>query len=154
MEEAWVTRFGADSSVHLETFFQTPLEWVNEGLLAKWSRVRSLRRLVTGALEIARRDKTIGASLEASPVLFVESEKDAALFDTIDLAELCITSSARIEVGHAPEGAFRLSDVGGAASLFGRADGEKCGRCWMVLPEVGKHPEHDDLCNRCAEAVT
>ena len=153
MEEAWVTRFGENSTVHLETFPPTPPEWADEALLAKWARVRSLRRVVTGALEIARRDKTIGASLEAAPVLYVESTEDADLFKTIDLAELAITSAAKIEIGAAAQEAFRLSDVAGAATMFARAPGEKCGRCWMVLPEVGTHPKHDDLCNRCAEAV-
>jgi isoleucyl-tRNA synthetase len=153
MEEAWVTRFGDESSVHLETFPDTPPEWANEELLAKWARIRSLRRLVTGALEIARRDKIIGASLEAAPILFVDAQEDADLFADIDLAELTITSAANIEIGGGQAEAFRLDDVAGAATLFARAPGEKCGRCWMVLPEVGKHPKHDDLCNRCAEAV-
>jgi isoleucyl-tRNA synthetase len=153
MEEAWTTRFGADSSIHLETFPETPAEWDNPSLLEKWTRVRALRRVVTGALEIARRDKVIGASLEAAPVLYVESAKDAEYFKTTDLAELSITSDARVEVGAAPDGAFRLPDVAGAAAVFAPADGEKCARCWMVLPEVGRNAAHDDLCNRCAEAV-
>ncbi len=153
MEEAWVTRFGADSSVHLETFPTTPSEWANEELLAKWERIRSLRRLVTGALEIARRDKIIGASLEAAPVLYVDAQEDADLFSGSDLAELTITSAAKIEIGDGGQEAFRLADVAGAATLLARASGDKCGRCWMVLPEVGKHAKYDDLCNRCAEAV-
>jgi isoleucyl-tRNA synthetase len=153
MEEAWVSRFGAEASVHLETFFETPTEWANESLLTKWQRVRALRRVVTGALEVARRDKVIGASLEAAPVLYVEAAEDADLFRSVDLAELTITSSARIETDPAPAGAFRLSDVPGAAAVFAHAPGEKCARCWMVLPEVGQDPAHDDLCNRCAEAV-
>ena len=33
------------------------------------------------------------------------------------------------------------------------AQGEKCARCWMILPEVGTHAAHPDLCNRCTEAV-
>jgi isoleucyl-tRNA synthetase len=153
MEEAWTTRFGAESSIHLETFPETPAEWDNPSLLEKWARVRALRRVVTGALEIARRDKVIGASLEASPVLYVESAKDAEYFKTTDLAELSITSDAKVEIGTPPEGAFRIPDVAGAAAVFASADGEKCARCWMVLPEVGRNAAHDDLCNRCAEAV-
>ena len=58
--------------------------------------MRALRRVVTGALEIARRDKVIGASLEAAPTLYVESADDAALFEDVDLAEIAITSAARI----------------------------------------------------------
>jgi isoleucyl-tRNA synthetase len=153
MEEAWVTRFGEDSTVHLQVFPETPNEWSNDELLKKWARVRDLRRVVTGALEIARREKTIGASLEAAPVLYVETEEDAELFKTIDLAELAITSAAEVKIGTAGKGAFRLSDVAGASTIFAVAPGKKCGRCWMVLPEVGTHAEHEDLCNRCAEAI-
>ena len=108
---------------------------------------------MTGALEIARRDKVIGASLEAAPTLYVEGEADARLFNDEGLAEIAITSGATIVRCPAPEGAFRLSDVPGAGAVFAHANGEKCARCWMILPEVGKNPKHEDLCNRCAEAV-
>ena len=72
MEEAWTTRFGADDSVHLHDFFAVPADWANADLIEKWKRIRELRRVVTGALELARADKTIGSSLEAAPVLVVD----------------------------------------------------------------------------------
>ncbi len=109
---------------------------------------------MTGVLEIARRDKVIGASLEAAPVLYLEDAADRALFDGVDLAEIAITSAARIEAGQGPEEAFRLPDVAGAAAIFWPAEGAKCARCWMILPEVGHQPGHPDLCRRCAEAVS
>ena len=154
MEEAWLLRFpGDDESVHLQTFPATPLGWADEGLVEKWSRIRALRRVVTGALEIARRDKVIGASLEAAPVLFVSAPSDAHPFDHVDLAEIAITSGAQVRQGEAPAEAFRLPDVAGAAALFLPAQGVKCARCWMVLPEVGTVPGHEDLCRRCSAAV-
>jgi len=33
------------------------------------------------------------------------------------------------------------------------APGKKCARCWRVLPEVGSHKHHPDLCDRCDEAI-
>jgi isoleucyl-tRNA synthetase len=154
MEEAWTARYpGADASVHLETFPETPEDWKNETAIVKWNRIRGLRRVVTGALEIARRDKVIGSSLEAAPVLFVSDPADAALFDTVNLAEISITSAALVEAGEGPVDGFRLSDVPGAAAEFRRAEGRKCARCWMVLPEVGTVPGHEDLCRRCSDAV-
>ncbi|MBL6853830.1 MAG: isoleucine--tRNA ligase [Alphaproteobacteria bacterium] len=154
MEEAWLLRFpGTDESVHLQTFPETTKGWADEALIAKWDRIRVLRRVVTGALEIKRRDKVIGASLEARPVLYVTDAKDAALFDGLDLGEIAITSHARVSTHAAPDDAFRLPDVAGAAVEFHHAEGDKCARCWMILPEVGSHPEHPDLCNRCSEAV-
>jgi isoleucyl-tRNA synthetase len=139
--------------VHLQLFPETPKAWSDEALLAKWGRMRNLRRVVTGALEIARRDKVIGASLEAAPVLFVESRIDADLFRDLDLAEIAITSAARVETGKIPEDAFRLPDVPGGGVTFAHATGEKCARCWMVLPEVGSVASHPELCRRCSEAV-
>jgi len=153
MEEAWTTRYGLDQSVHLHRFPKVPAEWKNEALLKTWERVRDLRRVVTGALELRRAAKEIGSSLEAKPTLYVEDQTDAALFDSVDLAEIAITSGAHIEIGKAPAEAFRLPDVAGAAVVFARADGKKCGRCWMILPEVGHNPRHTDLCRRCSNAV-
>lgn len=71
----------------------------------------------------------------------------------IDLAELCITSSADMAEGPAPDEAFRLADVPGVAVVIGPADGQKCERCWRVLPEVGQSSEHSEVCGRCADAV-
>ncbi len=153
MEEAWLCRFPEESgSVHLQLFPATPGGWSNHDLIQKWSRIRELRRVVTGALEIKRRDKVIGASLEARPVLFVDAN-DAALLEGIDLGEICITSGAKVSTHEPPEDAFRLPDVPGVAVAFHHAEGEKCARCWMILPEVSTIPGHDDLCGRCAAAV-
>jgi isoleucyl-tRNA synthetase len=154
MEEAWLHRFpGEEESVHLQTFPQTPAVWRDDALIEKWNRIRALRRVVTGALELKRRDKVIGASLEARPVLYVTDAKDAALFDGLDLGEIAITSRAKVSTHEPPADAFRLPDVPGAAAEFHHAEGDKCARCWMILDEVGTHPGHPDLCNRCTEAV-
>ncbi|HXC54558.1 MAG TPA: isoleucine--tRNA ligase [Rhizomicrobium sp.] len=181
MEEAWLLRFpGADESVHLQTFPPTPSSWRNDALIEKWTRIRSLRRVVTGALELKRRDKVIGASLEARPVLYVADAGDAALFEHLDLGEIAITSGGDVKIGpttlakavaegdvetlghshfeagkgiSTPDDEFTLTDVPGASARFFPAEGDKCARCWMILPEVGNNPAHDDLCNRCSEAV-
>src|ERR1043166_2639119 len=153
MEEAWLERFpGEEESVHLQVFPETPRGWLDESLIEKWERIRTLRRVITGALELKRKDKVIGASLEARPVLFVAPE-DAALFEGIDLGEIAITSNAMVSTHPAPGDAFRLPEVADAAVVFHHAEGDKCARCWMILPEVGSHADYPDLCNRCADAV-
>ncbi|MDE2464037.1 MAG: isoleucine--tRNA ligase [Alphaproteobacteria bacterium] len=155
MEEAWAARFpGAEQSVHLQDFVAVPQDWNNPELLAKWHRIRQLRRVVTGALELARRDKVIGASLEAAPVLHVETDADLALFETADLAEIAITSQAQVTRAPASTRAFRLAEVPGVAVEFVLAEGKKCARCWMILPEVGRVAEAPELCGRCAQVVT
>jgi isoleucyl-tRNA synthetase len=149
MEEAWTLRF-PDDSVHLNDFIVVPEIWANPELIQKWARIRELRRVVTGALELARADKTIGASLEAAPVLVVSDAADKALFDTVDLAEVTITSVAGIEVAANLDGLYAVPEIKGAAARFVKASGEKCARCWRVLEET-----HADthLCNRCTDAV-
>ncbi len=152
-EEAWLARHpDAEDSVHLRLFPELPAEWRDEALAARWERVRDLRRVVTGALEIERRDKRIGSSLQARPAIYAGADYLAAV-DGIDLAELCITSGVRLVAGEAPAGAFTLDGVTGVAVVPELADGEKCGRCWQVLPEVGRIAGHRDLCGRCAEVV-
>jgi isoleucyl-tRNA synthetase len=151
MEEAWVLRF-PDDSVHLNDFFPAPAQWANPDLVRKWSRIRELRRVLTGALELARADKSIGSSLEAAPVLVVTDAADKALFDTIDLAEIAITSTAAVEVASDLAGLYAVAEIKGAAAKFAKADGEKCARCWRVLEEVVQHPD-THLCNRCTDAV-
>jgi isoleucyl-tRNA synthetase len=154
MEEAWTLRFpGTDESVHLKQFPDTPADWHAPALIEKWERIRALRRVVTGALEVVRRDKVIGASLEAAPVLYVSEASDAEILKSIDLAEVSITSGAHVSTRQPPPDAFRLPEVAGVAATFHHAEGDKCARCWMILPEVGKIADHPDLCNRCSEAV-
>ncbi len=152
MEEAWTQRF-PDTSVHLQLFPETPVNWAAPALIEKWNRIRTLRRVVTGALEVARRDKIIGASLEAAPILYLSEPADEAVLDGVNLAEIVITSAAHISTREPPADAFRLPDVPGVAATFHHAEGDKCARCWMILPEVGKIPDHPDLCHRCSQVV-
>jgi isoleucyl-tRNA synthetase len=112
--------------------------------------VRELRRLVTGALELARAEKLIGSSLEAAPVLGVTDQSDKALFDSIDLAEIAITSAASVEVVEGLDGFYTLPDIKGAGARFAKAQGYKCARCWRVLEETRADTQ---LCNRCTDAI-
>ncbi|MDX5400781.1 MAG: isoleucine--tRNA ligase, partial [Rhodobacterales bacterium] len=152
MEEVWLERFpGDESSVHLVDFPETPAAWRDEALAAKWDDLRDARRVVTGALEVQRTAKVIGASLEAAPEVFVSSTM-AGLLGSVDFAELCITSDLKLSTAAAPEGAFQLADVPEVAVVFHPADGTKCERCWKVLPDVGTH-RHPGTCRRCNDAL-
>ncbi|HEX6110988.1 MAG TPA: isoleucine--tRNA ligase, partial [Geminicoccaceae bacterium] len=152
-EEAWLTRFPSeDDSVHLRTFPELPTSWRDAALGARWERVRRVRRVVTGALEVERRDKRIGSSLEAAPRVFVTAE-DARALAGLDLAELAITSGVEVRQAAPPEEAFTLEDVPGVGVLPELAAGRKCARCWQVLAEVGEQAAAPDLCRRCVDAV-
>jgi isoleucyl-tRNA synthetase len=152
MEEVWLERFpGAESSVHLVDFPETPASWRDEALAAKWEKVRDVRRVVTGALEVQRTAKVIGSSLEAAPVVFVTPEM-MALLETVTFEEVCITSCIRLSTRPVPEGAFALAEVPQVAVEFAPAKGGKCERCWRVLPDVGSH-RHPGTCRRCNDAL-
>jgi isoleucyl-tRNA synthetase len=76
-----------------------------------------------------------------------------AALDGLDLADIAITSAATLVEGPVPDGAFTLPDVAGVGVVPALAEGEKCERCWKVLPDVGTHPDVPGVCGRCAEAV-
>ncbi len=150
-EDAWLSRFpGEDDSIHLHDFPETPAAWRDDALAARFAQAREVRRVVTGALEVERTAKVIGASLEAAPQVFVSPVLAGLLGD--DFADLCITSDIAVTDAAAPADAFRLADVADVAVLFRPAPGRKCERCWKVLPDVGTHP-HPGLCARCDAAV-
>ncbi|PWR25954.1 isoleucine--tRNA ligase [Zavarzinia aquatilis] len=154
MEEAWLTRNpGDEESIHLREFPTVPAEWLDPTLAAKWTRLRDLRLVVTGALEIERQEKRIGSSLQARPVVHIADESLLALAQTVDFAELAITSGLDLVAGEGPAEAFRHEEVKGVAVEPRPATGEKCVRCWMVLPEVGSHADHPGLCHRCHDVV-
>ena len=154
MEEVWLCRFpGEDSSVHLQDIPETPASWRDDALAAKWAQVRAVRRVVTAALEVQRTAKVIGASLEAAPVVHVE---EAAMFAAVrgaEFADLCITSAIAVTRDPAPAEAFRLPEVPGVGVVFELAEGDKCLRCWKILPDVGQHA-HAHTCARCDAALT
>ena len=96
-EETWLARHGETAeSVHLQQFPETPKAWRDEALDERFRRLKAIRRVVTGALEEARRAKEIGSSLEAAPVLHVEAESDRQLLAGVDFAEICITSGREV----------------------------------------------------------
>jgi len=152
-EETWLSRHPDAVSVHLELFPELPADWLDPALDARWEKIARVRRVVTGALEIERREKRIGSSLEAAPKVYVS---DAQLIETLkgeDFAEVCITSAIEVIPGEGPSEAFRLPEVPGVAVVPGLAQGRRCARSWKILPEVGSDPEYPDLSPRDAEAM-
>jgi isoleucyl-tRNA synthetase len=157
-EEAWLNRGSAvpddaAESVHLRTFPAVPAAWQDDALAAKWEKVRAVRRVVTGALELERASKRIGASLQAAPKVWADPDH-ASAYAGLDPAEIWITSGGGIAEaeGAQPgaEDAFRLPELPGIAVKPDQAHGQRCERCWRVLPEVARHGA---LCRRCESVV-
>ena len=85
-------------------------------------------------------------------VYVADPEIFRTLFD-VDLAEICITSSAEVSNDDAPQGAFRLADVPDVAVMVEKAVGTKCARSWKILPTVGEDPDYPDVSPRDARAL-
>ncbi|NKB60571.1 MAG: isoleucine--tRNA ligase [Alphaproteobacteria bacterium] len=153
-EEAWIARTGeaADNSVHLRQFPDIPDEWRDDALADKWNTIRQVRRVVTGALEIERAEKRMGSSLQAAPTVYLSAEAIAA-FQGVDAAEISITSGVTLVEGSAPSGAFTLEDVPDVGVVVDPADGDKCERCWRIMPDVGLDTGLPGICGRCASVV-
>jgi isoleucyl-tRNA synthetase len=138
-EEAWMARFGEDASVHLQDFPTVPAEWLDEALALRMARIREVRRELTTALEAARASGEIGSSLQAAPLLTLAPEQ-ADLLDA-NWEEIAIVSAIEVVSGEA------------LAAEFRPAAGQKCARCWRILPEVGRSAAHPSLCRRCEAVV-
>ncbi len=121
----------------MRDFPDVPASWQNDALEEKWDLIAKTRSDILGAIEPMRASKELRSSLEAAPTLAVAADA-AAILKTVDLAEICITAPVTVTEG---------SD----GITIKKADGDKCERCWKILPEVGS--EKDGVCNRCADAV-
>ncbi len=152
-EEAWLSRDPSAVSVHLEQFPSVPAEWRDEALAEKWKKIRTVRKVVTGALEVERRDKRIGSSLEAAPVVHVGDADLLAAIDGEDLAEICITSAVTIVADAGPAEAFRLDDVASVSVEPTLAEGVKCARSWRITADVGSDAAFPDVSARDALAL-
>jgi isoleucyl-tRNA synthetase len=133
------------SSVHL-ALFPAPVP-EDEALLARWEVLLEVRGAVTKALEEARADRAIAASLEARVEVEAGPGVLAALSDYEqegrpfpgNLAGLFIVSRVDLCPGAGPV----------AVRVF-RAEGGKCERCWNYSP-AARAPRA--LCERCAPLV-
>ena len=117
---------------------------LDEEAMERWNKVIKLRDVVNQALETARNEKKIGKSLEAKIVLTVptfETALDGMDADT--LADILIVSQAEVQ----------KSDMNVLKVDVEPAQGQKCERCWKVLPTVGSNSKHPTLCPRCAQVV-
>jgi isoleucyl-tRNA synthetase len=152
-EEAWLSLKPDAVSVHLEQFPEIPADWKNEAVAEKWSKIRKVRSVVTGALEIERKDKRIGSSLEAAPVVYVADAELMKALEGLEFEETCITSAITITSGEGPETAFRLPEVPGVAVDPKLAEGVKCARSWRVTTDVGSDPAWPDVSARDAAAL-
>ena len=146
-EEAWQTRHQDNSSsILLQVITEKDFIYPYSNLENTFSELKRVRKSVTAALEIKRNEKLIGSSLQAKAIIYIPSDIQKIL-STLDLAEMCIVSEIEIRDISAKSSSamnFEEEDIFVDISL---AEGDKCQRCWIILPEVKDNQDH--LCNRC-----
>jgi isoleucyl-tRNA synthetase len=152
-EEAWWDRYGRDDSVHMQPLYAAPQAWFDPALDARWEKIRKVRRVITGALEVERAAKRMGSSLEAAPLVHIADGDLMAAVEGIDLAEVAITSGARVVAGEGPADAFRTDEVRGVAVVPARAAGIKCARSWKYFDPATADPDYPDITPRDAAAL-
>ncbi|MCO8044708.1 isoleucine--tRNA ligase [Acinetobacter bohemicus] len=115
---------------------------------AEWQTLISVKSAVNKFIEAARGAKTVGSNLSAKVELWANDELKAVL-DKLDdeLRFVLITSQVIVNDFDAAQG--EASDLAGLNVKVSAADGEKCVRCWHVLPDVNTHASHPGLCGRC-----
>ena len=115
---------------------------------AEWQTLISVKSAVNKFIESARTAKTVGSNLSAKVDLWANDELKAVLDRLGDeLRFVLITSQVNVNVFDEAQG--EASDLDGLRVQVSAADGEKCARCWHVLPDVNTHHAHPGLCSRC-----
>jgi isoleucyl-tRNA synthetase len=146
---------GSISSVHAALFMPVKGEYRDSQLEEKWNEIIKVRREVTKALEIARKDNLIGHSLDASVILGVSPELKELLDPYSDqLRSLFIVSKVYLSPAEDVKDGFKGEDVKGLIVKVAPSKDPKCERCWVHDPTVGKFREHPTICERCLNALT
>jgi isoleucyl-tRNA synthetase len=145
-EEAWqYYKMHTNESIHERTFPLAEAIWRRKDLDEKWHKIRTIRKVITSAIEQERLAKTINSSLQGKVVLFVTKEI-ATLLKGVDIAEIAIISQLSVLIAQPQAGAVMLDEVDGVGVVVSSADGTKCPRCWKICNDV----HEGDLCSRCA----
>src|SRR6056297_1649833 len=100
MEDVWLERFPGDkSSVHLTDIPETPADWLDEPLAAKFKFLRGVRGIANAMMELERTNKTIGSSLEADLLVRAPGVDQVDWLKSIPFDDFCIVSNVHIENG-------------------------------------------------------
>ena len=141
-------------SVHLADWPAASEEWFDSDLEERWSTLIAVRREVLKFIEQMRKAKELGNSLEARVELSVSDDSLHGLLESYldQLPSLLIVSQVDLKrVDYALSG--ESTGIEGLSIRVGRAEGEKCARCWNYSPTVGENEEHQEICSRCVAVL-
>jgi isoleucyl-tRNA synthetase len=145
---------GKTDSVH-ETELPAPdTSLVNAALAENWGRILAVRVEVTRALEAARAQKIIGHPLDAAVTLSAADDLYRQLLPYAEaLRSIFIVSTVDLAAGGPLAGALEGAALKGLSVRVDVAKGDKCQRCWVHDPDVGKNETHPGICPRCETAL-
>ena len=152
-EEIWQLLPGQrEESVFLvEWYNRYPETGINTFDDAFWNSMLAVKDAVNNALEVARKEKQIGASLEAAVTLYAEPALKTLLEQLGDELRFMLITSQAVLADYADVGL--ATEVSGLRVAVAALDAPKCGRCWHHSDRVGTHPNHPELCTRCVDNV-
>ena len=156
-EEVWehIPAFsGKSESVHLELLPEPQPDCEDETMEEHWERILDIRVEVNRALELARKNKEIGHSLDAEIVLGVSGPLLEQLRDTEDmLSGLFIVSRVRFADPESLDPATEAADIPGMLIQVKPASADKCSRCWVHDETVGDNADQPEICSRCVNEL-
>ncbi|WP_343597764.1 isoleucine--tRNA ligase [Acinetobacter sp.] len=147
-QEAWpLIPEQSEQYVFTTEWYEIPTVTTNLLSEADWQTLIQIKSAVNKQIEVARNAKLIGSNLSAK----VELWADAALENVLntlgdELRFVLITSQVQV---HAFAEQGEATELEGLRVQVTAASGEKCARCWHVLPDVNTHTAHPGLCSRC-----
>lgn len=143
------------ASVHTDLFIPVNASFKDPELADRWEGIISVRKEITKALELARKEKKIGHPLDASVKLGLSSE----LMDTLtpyrdQLRTILIVSSVDLVEIDQMDGGCVNETIPGLKVLVSSSTDTKCERCWIHDPTVGQNSEHPTICRKCVNALS
>ncbi|MBN2033128.1 MAG: isoleucine--tRNA ligase [Deltaproteobacteria bacterium] len=141
-------------SVHMETFLPVKNELKDPGLAERWETVLMVRKELNKSLEVERKARRIGHSLDSSVILGLPK----SLFSRLEpfqeqLRDLFIVSNVTLLPSDNVDGGYESEEVKGLKVVVTLSPHRKCERCWVHDVTVGKNSIHPALCKRCVEQI-
>ncbi|PSV44791.1 isoleucine--tRNA ligase [Photobacterium indicum] len=120
-----------------------------------WAEIQQVRGAVNKLLELARKDKVIGGSLQAEITLHA-NEALAAKLNTLEdeLRFVLLTSKAAVAIADSMPAGAQETDVEGLFVTVNASEAAKCDRCWHHVADVGTIEGHEEVCGRCVTNIS
>ncbi|MCX7793053.1 MAG: isoleucine--tRNA ligase [Thermodesulfovibrionales bacterium] len=154
-EEIWMHMPGEkEESVFLSKFPEPDQRFIDNSLEERWQRLIAVRDEVNKALEIKRKEKLIGNSLEARVVIYAPLEYYELLSGYRDfLPYLFIVSQVDLRTDKDQRGFYESEEIKELSIDIEKAEGKKCERCWNWSLSVGRFNDHPSICERCYNVI-